>query len=83
MSEDAWVPTTRLQKKITKALENKGYTCTEAFYTPIAPGGEMCGAEGGWEVDWETDTRHGHLMGYNIDEIMKEIESLPALEVQP
>ncbi|MFD2172394.1 hypothetical protein [Tumebacillus lipolyticus] len=80
MEQQVWKPTTRLQKRIAKALEAKGYICVEAFWTPIAPGGEMQGLEGGWEVSWATKADDfGDIFGYNIDEVMAEIISLPVI----
>jgi hypothetical protein len=72
--------------KITKALKNKGYTPVDIFWEPLGGSPIMCGPEGGWYVEFELidmDTnfpeypRSYTVMGYNIAEVLEEIEGLP------
>jgi len=70
----------RKKDKITKALKNKGYEVIKIEWTPIGGSPIMSGPEGGWYVDYESDIDGGTILGYNIQEVMDEIENLPIVE---
>lgn len=71
--------------KITKALKLKGYEQTDIDWTPLGGSPIMSGPEGGWYIDFEPvegmnppgglDTYN--IVGYNIQEVMEEIEKIP------
>lgn len=71
--------------KITKALKEKGYTSTDLEWTSIGGSPIMCGPEGGWYIDFEplegmnppNGLRSYNIVGYNIGEVMDQIEELP------
>lgn len=75
----------RNKDKITKALKEKGYEPTDLEWTPIGGSPIMCGPEGGWYIDFEPlegmkplgGLRTYNIVGYNIGEIMSQIEELP------
>ncbi|MNP73991.1 hypothetical protein D3C76_1707890 [compost metagenome] len=74
----------RNQEKITKALNKKGYQPIDIDWTPIAGSPIMCGPDGGWYIDFEplegknppNGLMNYNIMGYNINEVMEQIESL-------
>lgn len=74
-------------KKITKALESKGWTPIEIEWEPIGGAAEMCGNSGGWYIEivplegrfvpeacFQVDNT---ILAYNIQEVMDEINRLP------
>lgn len=86
-------PTTRSQRRIFNALAAKGYEATQIVWIPMGPCLEMQGPEGGWEIrlDWPADKDpdctdywleyvETFLGGFNLGEVLKQIEELPPLK---
>jgi hypothetical protein len=75
----------RNKDKIEKALNRKGYQSTYMSWDGITKGCEMCGPAGGWYITFEvmpdmkspTPNEEGTVVGYNITDVLKEIEKLP------
>lgn len=73
--------------KISKALDAKGYKVEECIWEPIGQAAEMCGPDGGWMIaywpnegrDWDDSSRifSSTILGYNINEVMEQINDLP------
>jgi len=72
--------------KITKAVKAKGWKMLELSWEPIGKGCEMCGPDGGWYLDVEHDGDKydfENILGYNIGEVLEEVEKLPAFREEP
>ena len=75
----------RNEKKITKALAEKGYQPRQMIWEPVGHACEMCGPEGGWYIDVETITSDEYgdhdyvdtILAYSTAEALEEIEGLP------
>ena len=63
----------RNKKKIEKALSAKGYNAQSISWTPIGGSMEMCGPEGGWVVELKRE----FIFGYNVNEVIGQIDNLP------
>lgn len=68
--------------KIRKALEVKGWEAEEIFWEPIGSAPIMCGPEGGWYVGCYSEAlnKYETILGYNIQEVLEEIEKLPEVQ---
>lgn len=72
----------RKKDKITKALKIKGYEVTDIEWESIGGSPIMSGPSGGWYIEYDSEMAgyFGTLLGYNIQEIMEQIEKLPVVE---
>lgn len=76
--------------KIRKALTAKGYVVGDLDWSPISSAMIMSGPEGGWyvtfdvpdnDVEYEEYNPFGYtIMGYNVQEVLDEIATLPILK---
>lgn len=62
--------------RIRNALEAKGYAVEEIAWEPIGSAVEMGGPSGGWYVAI-TEPSNETILGYNIQEVMEQINELP------
>lgn len=74
------VNTSPKQKKIKKALEEKGHTNVEVWWEPLEPAMEMCGMGGGYF--FHSDQEDLNPIGYSFDGVMKSIEEYSWLDVR-
>ena len=80
----------RNEKKITKALADKGDQPRQMIWEPVGHACEMSGPEGGWYIDVETiatDEYGDHdyvdtILSYSTAEALEEIERLPCMAAQ-
>lgn len=76
-------------KKIHKLLNTKGYCAGEVHWEPISRGCEMCGPDGGWYIEVNTqsvDEDGDHhlvdiILAYDIDDVAAQIARLPNKEM--
>ena len=74
------VNTSLKQKKIKKALEEKGHTNVEVWWDNLEPAMEMCGMGGGYS--FHSDQEELEPLGYSFDEAMEAIEEWSWLDVR-
>ena len=80
----------RNEKKIIKALADKGYQPRQMIWESVGHACEMSGPEGGWYIDVETiaaDEYGDHdyvdtILAYSTAEALEEIERLPCMAAQ-
>lgn len=71
--------TTRTRKRITKAVESRGYSVESMEYEAPYYAGEMSGYAGGWTVvldrPYLPNTSPGdEFFGFSVDEVLAEID---------
>jgi hypothetical protein len=67
-----WAGKSRQRKAILGAAKQAGLTVLGLTWDPIGAGNEMCGPNGGWQLDTK---EHGIIPAYNVKEMIREIAS--------
>lgn len=60
----------RARKKIRRAFAELGLGIESIEWEPIGMCIEMQGREGGWSVWLDEESGGGHVMGYNVDDLI-------------
>lgn len=74
------VNTSPKQKKIKKALEEKGHANVEVWWEPLESAMEMCGMGGGYF--FHSDQKGLEPLGYSFNEAMEAIEKRSWLDAR-
>ena len=66
---------TRARRMIERTCQECGVKLQKAEFSPVTPGGEMCGPDGGWEVAiiLPGETYYTFCLGYNVKEVCEDI----------